>query len=471
MDQQKKLLSISLGVIVILAIAYKANPGLFTPKTPGSFEYVRKGEDLLNKSKYEEAIASFEKAHKASPDNKEIKQSLICAYFKYADSLAEKSNYGPAIGYLAKACNVVRDTYTIQQLALMNSKMALEDLRDGKTAEAVALLSEARSLAAESGIASKNLGISLFNDAVGEYKEGREKNAIILLKEAMLVYEDSRILEFTGDIYYKLTELDRAAFYWNAANALNPESKTLPEKIERAEKEKELARAEERLDSPHFDIRYEKTLPVKADSVRLILEKAYIDVGKDLGYFPGSKTTVFIYSEDNFRIIFKLPEVIRAFYDGNIRMPLPEKALDPDELDQYVYHEYTHAVISAKTNGNCPIWFNEGIATWENFKGRDGELAGPLSNFADAKVSINALDGAFKGEDKSVDLRSAYLLSYTVVKYVIDTWGMGGLRDILKRMADGQHIANAIDDEFLLPEKEFENRWKGYLKRKWGKNG
>ena len=60
-----------------------------------------------------------------------------------------------------------------------------------------------------------------------------------------------------------------------------------------------------------------------------------------------------------------------------------------------------------------------------------------------------------------------YLLAYTAVEYMIDNWGMKGLNAVLKRIAEGQHAVNAIDDEFLLSEKEFQSRWKNFVMEKY----
>jgi hypothetical protein len=75
--------------------------------------------------------------------------------------------------------------------------------------------------------------------------------------------------------------------------------------------------------------------------------------------------------------------------------------------------------------------------------------------------SMDRLRKAFdlKNETEG-DLRTDYLLSYSAVKYVIDAWGLTGLNRILDRIKSGEHFINAIDDEFLLSETEFDRRWR-----------
>ncbi|MFA5147061.1 MAG: hypothetical protein WC515_06795 [Candidatus Omnitrophota bacterium] len=450
-----------------LVLVYRSGSRAFLRSTPGSFEYVRKGDDLLDKGKYREAVGSFEKAYEASPDNREIKLGLIYAYSKYAASFAEKDDHDRAVEYLAKAREVLPNAHTGQNLALMLARRSLKRARSGDWAGAITDLREARTLTEGSAAASRNLGISLFNDAFGEYKEGREKIAIFLLKGAELAYPDARILRFIGDIYYRRNEPETAAFYWARGLAMDPADKTLAEDLEKAAKEAGLAASKEKIELPNFNIVYGRGLSVEIGRVSRILSGAYMDIGKDLAYFPSAKTTVFFYSEDDFREIFKVPGAVRAFYDGNIRMPFYRDTADDEELGRYLYHEYTHAVVSAKTKGNCPVWFSEGIATWEGLKGREDEAKGSLSGDILPYLSIDALDRAFKDGAKDADMRACYILSYTVVRYVIDNWGIGGLRALLDRMATGQHIANAIDDEFLMSEKEFGRRWAEYVRGRY----
>ncbi len=466
----KNLLLASLVLIsIIFILIIKSNPSLLRPKTPGSFEYVRKGEELLDKARYKDAVSYFEKAYESSPENMTIRSNLIYAYSKYGMSFAATEEWDKAITYLEKAYQTVQNTYTVQNLALFYAKRALSEARKGDLIEAVRDLTNSRIIASDSNAASKNLAISLFNDAVAEYKSGREKTAILFLKEAALTYDDSRIFEFLGDIYYKSSELEKALFYWGKAKAMSPETGTLAGKLEKITKEIELAKTTEAKDFAHFELRYEKDLPIDGGLTNQILEKAYSDVGKDLAYFPKAKTVVFFYSEKNFRDIFKLSNIVRAFYDGNIRMPFPESALDKSEFGRYIYHEYAHAVVSAKTNNNCPIWLNEGIAVWEGFRNEPEPFKNILGKINDISgLSIRSLNDAFLAADRTdANLAIYYLVSYTVVKYITDNWGTDGLRDILGRIAGGQHVMNAIDDEFLLSEKEFEKRWKEYFAKEY----
>lgn len=450
-----------------LALFIKANPDFFTSKERGSFEYFRTAELSLSKGKYADAISYFAKAYDMSPENRTIKSGLVYAYSKYAMVLAEQGSYDKAVDYLKKACDVISNASTVQNLALMYSKKALSSAEAANWTASMEDLANARQTVEGLDAPARVLAGSLFADAVKEYNLGREAIALLFIKESVLLYEDVRALQFLGSIYYKRGELDKTLFYWNRAKALDPSDKVLAEKLSRLGMETELKKAEATRKLPHFEIRYEKDLAADPQVVSEALDEAYRSVGADLNYFPASKTVVYLYSANNFRKIFKLPDVVRAFYDGNIRMPL-QSLPDKNDLSRYIRHEYTHAILSAKTANRCPVWLSEGIAVWEEFKGDEAFMATLLQNMAgDPQTSIDMLEKAFSQAGEMArdgkDMRIYYLLAYSAVRYIVDTWGPGTLNAILDRIAKGQHAVNAIDDELLLSQKEFEARWKEHF--------
>ncbi len=456
--------AIAAGVVLAAILFYAKQPYV------GSFEYIRKGEDLFNKGKVKESIRYFEKAYASSPANKDIRSSIVYAYSEYALLLAEAKEYGEAINYLVKARDIEPNSSTARNLAIMYSKRAASPAPGNDSAGAKADFKRARETASVSESASRNLSISLYNDAVASFKEGRDAFAITLLKESLLAYEDASAPELLGDIYNKRAEFEKARFYYSKAAEISPGNGKVSEKLEKVAKKMTLAGAEESSQSPHFDLRYEKDMRLDEAQLRKILELCYFDVGNDLKYFPDSRTIIFFYSSGNFKNIFRMPSMVRAFYDGNIHIPLPGAISNAEELTNYIYHEYTHAAVSAMTNNNCPVWLSEGLAVWEEYKGKDAlisDLAGKAID-ENAGFSINALDKEFKdksGGEKTQ--RARYLLAYSIVKYMVDNWGIEGVRNILAEIKDGRHVVNAIEDEFLLSEKEFEKRWQQYVSKKY----
>lgn len=405
-------------LLLISIVSFIALPFFLKHGTPGSFEYVRKAERYLEKFRYTDAIKYFEKAYESSPANEIIRSELASAYLTYAKTLLQKQKYEEALNYFQKSYSVIPN--------------------------------------------AKNIAILLYNNAVEEYKSGREDMAIFCLRKAVSVYKNSRIFDLLGDMYYRTGNLRMARFCWHEAGG---------EKLIKIRKEMALAHKQKEETFPHFEIKYEKDLPIDKKLAIDALESAYTDVGKDLGYFPKAKTDVIFYSRKDFQHIFKMPYAVKAFYDGSIKIPFPDTTLGREEFVKYIYHEYTHALVSEKTKNNCPVWFGEGIAVWVEYKGSDE----PLKTFfakADKTpdISLRFLTDSFKTEEITNEKAMGYLMAYTLVSYIVDSWGTKGLQNILKRMADKQHVINAIDDEFLLSEKELETRWRNYTINKYFKN-
>lgn len=465
------LVILALAALAVLLALYiiNFNPLLLTHspfKSIGSFEYVRMGESLLDKGLYPKAITYYEKAYESSPDNQEIVSALVFAYSKYAYILSAEEKYDEAIEYLSRAYGLGQSSSAAQNLAIIYSKKALSLARNGQRQKATELFGEARSVAGASYGAAKNLGLSLLNDGLVEFKEDRLDTALLCLKESLSIYRYGKTAAVIADIYYRMGDLRRALFFWRLAKLLSPEDGSVPPKIRRVVKEIKLASSGARdVELEHFELNYKDGLPIDPGIVSSILERAYMDIGKDIGYFPKKKTKIFFYSAEDFKNIFKMHAMVRAFYDGNIRMPVPDGRLGKEELSTYIYHEYTHALLSAKTMNNCPVWFSEGVAMWVDIKRSARKIKDlPVSAETLDKVTLESLDREFNKNEIGPDRAAYYIISYTVVAYIVDTWQVKGLQSVLKRLADGQHVVNAIDDEFLLSEKEFEGRWKAYVR-------
>ncbi|MFA6079343.1 MAG: tetratricopeptide repeat protein [Candidatus Omnitrophota bacterium] len=469
----RALLLLTILIAAVLIIAYFNDPYVFSKKTPGTFEYVRKAEDLLDEGKLQKAVSAYEKAFDSSPDNVAVRSDLAAVYLKYAKALIESRNNRRALIYLIKARDILPNARTMNDLAIFYSQQALESARKYRWDEAAGYYQKARTAAMGSKAALKALAISIHNDGVVELKKDHVSLAIMCFKESLAINENSRTLGLLGEIYHNKRDLEMAKLYWSRANELFPDDKSIADKLEKLSRETALTVTEEKRELAHFDLRYNKDLPFDMAEMRDMLEKAYSAVGNDLGYFPASKTIIVLYSKSDFMNIYKLPSVIRAFYDGNIRMPLPETRLGKSELLRYIYHEYTHAAVSAITNNNCPPWFSEGIAMFEEYKERDTEIREFFPKIVgkrcigDPRFTISSIDAVFRTGYKNTDLRASYIIAYTALKFIVDRWGVEGLQGVLKRMSGGQHVVNAIDDQFLISEKEFEKRWAEYAEKNY----
>lgn len=465
------LVIISSLVIALLAALLLFHK-LFSRSTPGSFEFIRRGEALMDKGRYDEGLKQYERALEASPESEDIRRNLVYAYSKYAMKLMEEDKYSAGIGYLTKAHDVLQNAYTRQNLALAYANKSIMEAARSDLAAAKMDIDRAHEVIGDSVSGNRNLSVTLFNGSVDEFKAGRNAGAVLLAKEAVSGYADARIYEFLSDIHYKDGDLVKAKHYLEKAYQTGAADVKLSEKLEKIKKEELLVASEKTEKFAGFELRFDRTLPVDAALVSSILYNAYRDVGGDLDYMPKSRIAVYLYSEKDFRDIFKLREMVRAFYDGNIRMPLPATNAEEKELASYLYHEYAHAVISAKTNNNCPVWLSEGIAVYEEVRWTRPGAAIRIdeSLLKGQEISLGALETTFNDPASDpVRLTLAYILADTAVQFMVETGGMKKFNGVLDKISDGQHAVNAIDDVYLLSEADFNKKWSEFIMERYVK--
>ena len=241
----------------------------------------------------------------------------------------------------------------------------------------------------------------------------------------------------------------------------------MQEKVDKVQKEISLEEKMWEFETPYFEAKLYKEYAVDIGLLRDVLRKVYIDVGKDLEYYPPEGTQIMFYTEEDFRVIFKKSGIVRGFYDGTIRIIFIPDFKDPS-FAAFVAHEYTHAVVSILTNNNCPAWLHEGIAVYEQSKfipANENLLREAVSS--GKKLSLEELDAGFKMMDHQEIVGLSYEASYSAVTFILEKWGWPGLRRLLSSIKEEGHCANALDEEYYISVPTFEERWNEYLKEKF----
>ena len=275
--------------------------------------------------------------------------------------------------------------------------------------------------------------------------------------------DDVTILYYLGKVRYDSGDLQAALDVWEQALVLAPDSKSLQSLVEKARKELRVESGMGKGYKSMFVITYDEgTMSDLADDVLGTLENAYSRVGSDLNCYPSVRIPVILYTRKEYRDVTEGPEWSGGLYDGKVRLPIRgAKTINP-VLKGVLTHEYTHVVVRELTKDNCPTWLNEGLAEVE---GRT-EFNPPLAALAAAAktgkfLSFPSLEGSLLGIDtKKVHL--AYEQSYSIVKYMIATYGWYKVRDLLDALGNGRDISAAITGVFA----DFGLDYKG-LVREW----
>jgi tetratricopeptide (TPR) repeat protein len=305
---------------------------------------------------------------------------------------------------------------------------------------------------------------------IDKLSQGREDSPDIL-------YLKGRFAFYTGDYAGALPFLDRAM----AATSKRADWSHMRDIVAST---LEVTRGYERHLSPkgHFAIYIEPgkdrvLLPFAFEA----LDKAYEEIGKELGYYPPTPIRLEIYPQTSVlaKVSILTEEEIRtsgtiALCKYNRLMVTSPKALlrGYPWVDTLV-HEYVHYVINAKTSNRVPIWMHEGMAKYleRRWRGPDAAQLPPSSeHLLEQRVKQNKLITFAQMHPSMAKLPSqedaavAFAEVYTVMEYLRGEVGQGAFAQVLDHIAQGMDAPVAFAEVLGTTFPTFEKRWLGYLK-------
>jgi len=249
-----------------------------------------------------------------------------------------------------------------------------------------------------------------------------------------------------GEGYYQQRDPTAALSAWEQALALH-EDVYLRRRVEEVQREIQIHTGYRGRESQHFTIKYDGQQREDIGRELLqILERAYNDVGYELGAYPPYEVQTIFYSEAEF-----VTSAHRTL-DGRIRIGLKGLSLENPLLRSVLYHEYTHALIYAITRGNdVPRWVHEGLAVhMEKWRGPD--------------FKQEAIRLARTGVVPPLD-QSPYTHGSAAIEYLIERYGMTRVRQMLQRMGEGLPFAQAFQEAFQRDLATFQREFRDLLVR------
>lgn len=460
-----RALVVSLLVIALFGVflyVFRGNKKQIAP-----YEYIRRAYAYMDNGKYEKGIALLHKAYDALPESDNIRNNLMHGYLRYALTLDKEEKTDSALDLLSTAYDIDnKNLDVIRNLAYLYCQQAISYSRSFKGAQAMDHFHKGIDIAMRSKRARKSISNYLFNMAVEAYNENDHNTVILCLRSSYTLWNRFGTLKFLGQHYYRKSEPERALFYWEKAEALDSENEEIKDRLEMVRKDIAVNQEMKDIQTQYFNIKIHRQYEINVNELEEMLKTVYVDVGRDLKYYPPKHTPIIFYSEEDFKDIFKQPYIVRALYDGSIRFPIYISIEDPAFIATMA-HEYTHAVVSIITENRCPTWINEGVACYEQSKYVPMDLR-QLNKFLEEGnvLSIQLLQEGFESLGDDFKTVLSYQGSYTAVSFMIDKWGWNGFLDLLGKIRDGRHYANAIDEEFLISEETFEKMWNEYVKEK-----
>ena len=238
------------------------------------------------------------------------------------------------------------------------------------------------------------------------------------------------------------------------------------------------------VETEHFILYYE---PGKDEILipyaKETLEKAWKNVGRDLGYFPPGKIRVEIYPfYESFMRISSLTRkdietsgTIALCNYNRIMITSPRSTLLGYRWRDTLNHEMVHYFLTKMTGNYAPLWLQEGVAKAEETRWRfDGPR--PLSPIAQTILLKALKTGDFVtfeemipsfaklGSGERVTLAFAEVLS--MVRMIIDKGGYPLLRKLIlasvKYKGDSDLMIKEIGYRSL---SDFLSEWKSYLRK------
>ena len=183
------------------------------------------------------------------------------------------------------------------------------------------------------------------------------------------------------------------------------------------------------------------------------------------GLIPESPINLYIYADTN-----DLKEAIlyepswtggQAFPDHNIVI----LGISQSELDwgrDAIVHELTHVLVGHLTFsclGGVPTWLNEGLAVYS-----EGELDAPsqqqLDNAIknDTLLTVRSLSAGFSEVPDKAYL--SYSQSYSIVKFLIETYGQDSMTRLLTSLRDGATIDDALVSIYGFNVEGLDDAWR-----------
>lgn len=331
------------------------------------------------------------------------------------------------------------DTKLRHRLAVTHALIGRRRLEQRQFDDAAARYDRARELEPDNGAFRLGRGIALYG---GKHYD----DALFELEQARLFDgETATVLFFLGKVYYDTGNLESALEAWKKGLALAPDSADLRALIEKTTREATVEARMGKETSSRFVISYDVATETRlANDVLDILDTAYNRVGSDFEHYPDVRIPVILYTRQEFRATAAGPEWSGGVYDGKIRLPIRGLREITPQVRAILFHEYTHVVIRELTKGNCPTWLNEGLAMLEE---RQESAPAALKTAMGATIPLPVLEGSFLSLGPK-EAAQAYRQSFTMVEYLVSTYGWHKVREILVNLGRGMKTDEAVSKAF-----------------------
>ncbi len=368
------------------------------------------------------------------------------------------------------------------RVARLNAE-ALQLAGDGRFEEAVARLQGALALAPQQPVVRRNLQTVLLTWGADEMRAGSPDRAVVHLEAADQLGARPDILRWLGAARLQEADVEGAVGALEQAVSLAPQDPDAlvalaeaylkqdrrPQALEVLQRAQDAGLHRPRIDelvgqlgrevdaewdhvalqSPHFRLSFaDDEDPAAVRLVLDILEDAYDHVGAKFQYFPAERTSVVLYTGQDFHLVTQTPPWAGGAFDGRIKLPIGGLSGADPGFVRLVRHEYAHSLVGQLAGPTCPTWLNEGLAMWA-----EEEVEGERAAWARAHAAEHAWfafddlrDGFTKLPGERIEV--AYAQSYLVVRALLDRYGARTVPEFLRAIARTRDVDRAFTDVY-----------------------
>jgi tetratricopeptide (TPR) repeat protein len=156
---------------------------------------------------------------------------------------------------------------------------------------------------------------------------------------------------------------------------------------------------------------------------------------------------------------------------GKLMLLSPKALLKGYDWLDTAAHEYTHAVVTARTRNRAPIWLQEGLAKWFEAAWRGGTDALTPSSAALVKDAV-ARDRLVTFQEMHPSLAKlpsqeraalAYAQTVLAMEYLVKQKGAGALARVTGLLGEGKPVEEAVAQTLGIPFDRFLREWRRYM--------
>jgi len=221
----------------------------------------------------------------------------------------------------------------------------------------------------------------------------------------------------------------------------------------------------------HFLISYHAENRVLANSVVEIVEESYTEVEDRYGFSLNERVRVYLLKDGDEAGRYygsKIPSWVIAFavpHQSTIYLISPRVAKSLSDTRKVFVHELAH-IFNHQISPQLPLWLNEGLVMWVSGEERlRDNIWLSFAALTNSFLRLRDIDYHFPEERHKSGL--AYAESRNSVIYIVEVYGMDGLRRLLSEVHTTGDVDLAFKKSFGVSYERFDDDFLVFLRSRF----